>query len=98
MGEKSVGPRGPREVSQSAWEPKRSKPVSQHRSARELEDLRIESKESARENSDKFRPGRRSYQRTDRRRWTSQVASSGKSYVRVIGIVIVYDLSNKSFV
>jgi hypothetical protein len=62
------------ELSRSALEPKRPKPVSHCRHARELEDLITESKESARGNSED--------------RWTSQVASSRRRYARVLVVVV----------
>jgi hypothetical protein len=56
---------------------------SQRGRARELEDLRIESKESVR--GELFRPGRRpTDQKADQRRWTSPVASSVRTYVRLV--------------
>jgi hypothetical protein len=62
------------QASQSAWEPKRHKPVSQRGSARELEELRTELKETAKENSED--------------RWTSQVASSRRRYARVLVVAV----------
>jgi hypothetical protein len=68
----------------SGSQPKRHKPASQRGSTRELEELRTESKKSARENSEDS--------------LISQVASSRRRYARVLVVVVsvtVKESSNK---